>query len=401
MRPTQFHLLWAGQAISALGDAFAFVAVPLLVLDATGSVASMGLVSATGVAAQVATSFFSGAIVDRVDRRRVMILCDLGRALAYGIVPLFWSLGFRSLPLIYLMTAAAGVLGNLFGVANIASLPDIVERDRLHAANSQLAVTQALAYVLGPLLAGVTAAHAGSATALAVDAATFAVSAVSLTALSFGRQHLSSTARADRSPTAGVRFLFRHPLMRPLMILVILLGLSSNVGLSAGIVDLLVFHLKRDLGHGDRAVGVALAIAAVGALLGAGLAPRLRRRFGFGPCFLGGTLLQALGLLSMGLVPTITVAAIGALLWAWGLMLRAIASQAFRQENTPPETLGRAAAAYLALALGSGALGTALVTRLGARWGAAHALTGIGVVVGLIVLSGTLTPVAKGEPRSL
>ena len=399
MQQKQFRLLWAGQAISALGDAFAFVAVPLLVLDATGSVVSMGLVSATGVAAQVATSLVSGAIVDRVDRRRLMILCDLGRTLAYGLVPLCWSLGFHSLPLIFLMTAVAGALGNLFGVANIAALPDIVQRDRLHEANGRLALSQALAYVLGPLLAGVVAAHSGPVAALTIDAATFLVSAASLIFLSFGRGHLAGATRTDRAPTAGVRYLFRHPAMRALMILVVLLGLTSNVGLSAGIVDLLVFHLKRELGAGDRAVGLVLGTAAVGAVLGAGLAPRIRRRFGFGPCFLGGTFLQALGLLSMGAIRAAGFAAFGAFLWAGGLMLRAIASQAFRQEATPPEMLGRAAAAYLTLALSASAVGTALVTRLGSRWGAAHAMTGIGVSVVLIVLLGMLTPAAEREPN--
>ncbi len=193
MQERQFRLLWAGQAVSALGDAFAFVAVPLLVLEATGSVVSMGLVSATGVAAQVATSLFSGALVDCIDRRRLMILCDVGRTLAYGLVPLCWSLGFHSLPLILFMTAVAGALGNLFGVANIAALPDIVDKERLHEANGRLALSQALAYVLGPLLAGVVAAHSGPVAALTIDATTFLVSAASLSFLSFGRGHLAGS----------------------------------------------------------------------------------------------------------------------------------------------------------------------------------------------------------------
>ena len=83
-RGDPFRRVWAGQAISALGDAFAFVAIPLLVLEATGSVARMGLVSATGVAAQMIGGLFSGAIADRVNRRKLMIACDLGRTAARG-----------------------------------------------------------------------------------------------------------------------------------------------------------------------------------------------------------------------------------------------------------------------------------------------------------------------------
>jgi MFS family permease len=389
---SRFRLYWAGQGISSLGDAFAFVAIPLLVLDVTGSVASMGLVSATGVAAQLVAGLFSGALVDRMNRRRLMILCDVGRTLAYGLVPLCWALGVRSLALIFLTTAAGGLLGNLFSVAYVAALPELVGRERLHQANSQMAATQSLAYVLGPLLAGAVAARTGAATALALDAMSFVVSAVTLVVIPFGELPAIG-GHVDRSASAGLRYLFRDPLMRPVTLLIVALGLTSNVGLSAGIVDLLVFHLKRELGQGDRAVGLILGVASVGAVLGAAFAPRVRRRLGFGACFLGGTLVQGLGLLAIAFVPAATVAAIGGLAWAGGLLLRSIASQAIRQELTPAPMLGRAAAAYLALAFGSSALGTTVVTRAGARWGAATTLGGIGAAVLLVVAVGALTRV--------
>lgn len=398
-RAAQFRLYWAGQGISSLGDAFAFVAIPLLVLEMTGSVAAMGLVSATGVGAQVVGGLFSGPLVDRANRRRLMIACDVGRTLAYGMVPLCWALGLRSLALIFVTTAIGGLLGNLFQVAYVAALPDLVGRERLPQANSQMAATQAVAFVLGPLLAGVIAAHTGPATALVLDALSFVVSAASLLAIDFGALPVGG-AHTDRSPSAGLRYLFRDPLMRPMALLIIALGLTSNVGLSAGIVDLLVFHLKRDLGEGDRLVGLILGVASVGAVLGAAFAPRVRRRLGFGAGFLGGTLLQALGLLAIGLVPSAAVVAAGALAWAGGLVLRSVTSQALRQEVTPPEMLGRAAAAYVTLAFSTSALGTTLVTRAGAHWGAARTLTAIGVSVLLVVLAGAWTPVAVRSPPS-
>jgi MFS family permease len=393
LRAARFRLYWAGQGISSLGDAFAFVAIPLLVLDVTGSVASMGLVSAAGVGAQVAAGLFSGAIADRMNRRRLMILCDLGRTLVYGLVPLCWTLGFRSLALIYVTTALGGALGNMFSVAYVAALPDLVGRDRLHEAGSRMAATQSLAFVLGPLMAGMIAARTGPVTALAIDALSFVISAASLVAIAFGALPAAGGAAADRSPAAGLRYLFQQPLMRTMTILIIALGLTANVGLSAGIVDLLVFHLKRDLLLGDRAVGTTLAIAALGAVAGAGGAPALRRRLGFGACFLGGTILQAIGLLVIGLAPLVAAAAGGAFLWSAGLLLRSVSSQALRQEVTPPEMLGRAAAAYVTLAFASSALGTTLVTRAGARWGATPALSGIGVWVLFVVLAGTMTAV--------
>jgi len=393
-----FQLVWAGQGISALGDAFAFVAIPLLVFEATQSVTKMGTVSAIGVGAQVVGGLFSGAVADRVDRRKVMIACDLLRTVAYGLVPLCWGLGLRSMLLIYAVTAIGGLLGNLFGVAYVAALPQIVVGDRLQRANGQMAATQSLAYVVGPLLAGLVAARVGSAAALAIDALSFVLSAATLAVLRFGGVPAAAGAAPDRSPAAGIRYLWRDPLMRPMTALIVALGLTSNVGLAAGIMDLLVFHLKRDLLATSRTVGIVLALASIVAVLGAALAPAARRRLGFGACFLGGTALQAVGLLSIAWWGSVPVTALGGALWAAGLLLRSVSSQALRQQVTPPEMLGRAAAAYVLLAFAASALGTTLVTRAAARWGATAALGAIGASVLLVVVTGAFTPVARRLP---
>src|SRR5437588_11443271 len=77
-RNTNFNIFWSGQTLSALGDAFGILAMPLLVLQATGSVAQMGLVTGTFGVGQLISGVFSGPLIDRVDRRRLMVLCDIG-----------------------------------------------------------------------------------------------------------------------------------------------------------------------------------------------------------------------------------------------------------------------------------------------------------------------------------
>jgi len=145
--------------VSAVGDAFAFVAMPLLVLELSGSVAKMGLVTAIASAAQIFTGFFSGTIVDRIDRRRLMITCDLGRAALY-LAPLVAAhAGHLTLPLIYVVTGAASTLGSVFLVAYTAAIPDLVGRADLRRANSRLQASQALGYVVGPMFAGAAAAR--------------------------------------------------------------------------------------------------------------------------------------------------------------------------------------------------------------------------------------------------
>ena len=94
-RQRDFGIFWAAQTLSVLGDSFALIALPLLVLQATGSVARMGLLTAVGGAAAVAAGVFAGVLVDRVDRRRLLITCDLVRMVLYGLIPLVWLFGPR------------------------------------------------------------------------------------------------------------------------------------------------------------------------------------------------------------------------------------------------------------------------------------------------------------------
>ncbi len=112
-----FRRYWAGQAISAFGDAFAYVAFPLLVLDATGSVAAMGTVSAAAAVTQLLAGIAAGPIVDRSDRRRLMIACDLGRFAVFAVVPVVWWLHGPSLATLRASIVVGSAHGNHVSVA--------------------------------------------------------------------------------------------------------------------------------------------------------------------------------------------------------------------------------------------------------------------------------------------
>lgn len=396
-----FLVYWAGQSISSLGDAFALVAIPLLVLESTGSVAKMGLVSALGVLAQVMASVIAGPLVDSVDRRRLMIGCDVGRALIYTAVPLVWMTRGPSLVVLSAAAFLGGALGNTFTVAYVAAVPSLVGRDRLNEANAKLQGTQALAYVLGPLLAGAVAAHTGAAWALALDAVSFLVSVVSLLLVNFDRPvepDLQQSAPQGR--WAGPRFIWAHPVLRPVLLLMIALGLTGNIGLGAGVTDLFVYRLKHELAMSDRTVGLCLGIAAIGAVLGALGAAKLRRRAGFGACFLGGTAVQAAGLALIGLVPTAAATATGALLWSGGMLVRAIPATSLRQVLTPQPILGRVVATFWALAFSASAVGTTMVTRIAATAGTRVTFLGIGLAVAAVVVTGTFTAARTRHPET-
>ena len=176
-----FNIFWAGQSLSALGDSFALLALPLLVFEATGSVVQMGLVTGTFGVGEIVSGLVSGVIVDRVDRRRLMILCDVLRLVLYGSIPLVWLLAGPQLWLIYVVVGFGAALGMTFQVAFMTALVNLVDRDQLTDANARVSASVSLAFVFGPVLAGILSARIGPVASVMVDALSFGVSALTLT----------------------------------------------------------------------------------------------------------------------------------------------------------------------------------------------------------------------------
>ena len=111
--------------------------MPLLVLQATGSVAQMGLVTGTFGVGQLVSGIFSGPLIDRVDRRRLMVLCDLGRTLLYGSIPLVWLMFGPQMWLIYVVAGLGALLGNTFQVGSITAVANLVKKSQLTEANGR------------------------------------------------------------------------------------------------------------------------------------------------------------------------------------------------------------------------------------------------------------------------
>lgn len=207
-RDRTFGTYWVAQSLSAAGDSFAYLAVPLLVLQATGSVAQMGLLTAAAGAASVAAGIFGGVLVDRYDRRTLMIVADLTRLVLYGLVPLAWLAG-PQVWLLFVVLPICEAAGMVFQVAAVTAVRNLVDRDRLTEANGRLQATYAAAAVLGPLLAGVVSARFGPSTAIAVNAASFALSAAGLWLIRLrpapadGVASVATGAAAGRVPGRG------------------------------------------------------------------------------------------------------------------------------------------------------------------------------------------------------
>lgn len=397
-RNRDFNIFWAGQSLSFVGDAFSIVAIPLLILQVTGSLTQMGVVTALYGVGSLVAGIAAGPIVDRFDRRKLMIRCDVGRAILYGLVPVGWWLLGPQLWLVYAVAVLGSALAMLFGVAYITAVANLVDRDQIVDANSRLQASYAFAFVVGPFLAGIVSARFGSALAIGLVGFAYLASAISLSFVRLRRASAERTPGERGSATeeflAGVRFLFGSPLFRWLTILI-----GALAFVSTGVTDLMIFYLKEDLGQTDGTVGLVFGIASIGTMLSGLLTPRLRRSRGFGFCLIGGFALEGIALILLGFsAATLLIAGIWAIA-GFGSSTRGIVSMTLRQELTPDHLLGRVTAAFWTVFSVPGPLGALALTAFGAWVGAREALLTVGVFVLLVAAIALFTPVRAFAPR--
>ncbi|MEU5808751.1 MFS transporter [Streptomyces sp. NPDC047718] len=404
-RNRDFNVFWLGQALSVLGGSISLLALPLLVLDATGSLVQMGVITVISGVTGIATGTFAGYVVDRTDRRRLMVACDLARAVLLGAVPVIWLTGPR-IWVLYLLTALVTALKTLFDVAYVSSVPNLVPPRDLTTANARLMGAFAVGTLAGPVAAGFITASVGADWALGVDGATFLVSAVSLRWVSFTRYGGDGAAGPATTPSrasgagggrmremfvVGFRFLWAHPLLRPLTVLLTLLTFVTM-----GATDLLIYRIRQDLGQDAATLGYVVAVSGTGVVAAALAAGRLRRTFGFGTCWLGSVALIAVAVAGTGVSRSVPVVAVLAAVFMFGMTLGGVISMTLRQEVTPDRLLGRVTSAFWTVHNASGPVGAAVLTVLAARHGVPAVSVAAGAFCLLIVGAGLLTPLRGG-----
>jgi MFS family permease len=184
LRHRDFRLLFTGQAVSVIGDALLPVALAFAVLDGLdGSAAELGLVLAAQVVPMTFLVLPAGVWADRVSRRRLMLISDLGRAVVQALTAVLLLSGDAQLWQLIVLSALYGAFEAFFRPAAGGLTPALVPADELQQANSLIGLAQNAGHVLGPAIAGALIVILSPGAAMAVDAATFVVSAGFLLAL--------------------------------------------------------------------------------------------------------------------------------------------------------------------------------------------------------------------------
>ena len=398
-RDRNFGIFWAAQTLSAAGDSFAYIAVPLLVLRATGSVAQMGLLTGVAGAASVAAGIGAGVLVDRLDRRLLLIWCDLARMVLYGLIPLAWAFGPR-VWLLYAVLPACEAIGMVFQVTYVTAVRNLVDPDRITEANGLLFASAAAVGVAGPLLAGLVAGLLGPAAAIAFDAASFAVSAAGALAIRLRAEDGPGAGPPRERPwrefLAGARFLWRHPVLRSLTVV-----LSCYIFLTFGLTNVLIYDLRHDLAQSYAVVGVVLAVAAAGTVAGSLVAARLRRKVGFGAAWIVPVALSGVAIACLGVSRAIPVIAVLAAAYLACESVGGICSMSLRQEVTPDHLLGRVTSAFWTIHGAPGPLGAVLLGWAAGRYGVGPVFIAAGTGCLLLAAAALFTPIRLAAPERM
>lgn len=275
-----FTKFWVGQTISNLGSSFTQWAVPLLVFQLTHSALNLGVATAATFLPYLLFGLLIGAWMDRVDRKRAMIVLDAINALVIFSIPLVAQFGHLTVWWIYAVTFIQSTVFIAFSSGEFAAIPSLVGKDDLVRANGRIQATFSAAQVAGPLLAGLLLSLMPLAWVMSVDAASFAVSAVSLALI---RGSFNSSDGEERDPTTilhdvreGLRYVLSHPVLRNISLM---MALINFVGAST-FAQLVLFATER-LDASERQIGVLFAAGSAGIVVTGLLAGRLNKRFGF------------------------------------------------------------------------------------------------------------------------
>ena len=274
-----FRLLWLGQAVSELGSAITYLALPLVAaVTLQASTFQVGVLAALGVLGWVVVSLPAGVLVDRVPAKRLlMVCCDLGRLIVVLAIPALAAANRLTIAHLWMAAALVSVLTVVFEIGYWSLVPEVTPKDQLVGAHSKIAITHGLGQVAGPALAGVLVSALGSAVrVLVLDALSFLVSMITLLAMRTSRAGQALPRRAVLSEMGeGITFVRANPLLRR----IVTFG-SVNALFDSMTLALVVLYLLRELDAAPAVVGLVAAAGAAGGIVGAALAATLSRSLG-------------------------------------------------------------------------------------------------------------------------
>ncbi len=387
-----YLLLWGGQVVSLTGTEITQTAFPLLVWDFTHSAVQVGLVGGLGTLPYLFLSLPAGALIDRWNRKRTMILCDIGRGLNLGSVLLALVLGHLLIAQLYLNALVEGSLFVFFNLAEVACLPHVVAAKQLPAATAQNEATQGITMLLSPLLGGALYSLRQALPFLA-DALSYGVSVLSL--LLIRTEFQQERQRAARPQLLseikeGLLWLWQNPLICYMAFLTGGLNFTS-----AGLIPILLVLVKQAYGS-SILYGVILTMGGIGGIVGALIASPVQKRFRFGSIIISVLWIGALiwPLYAVTSLP-ILLGAVSAVIFLTGPIYNVV-SISYRLALIPDVLQGRVNSVFRLLAFGFQPLGWILTGVLIQTLGVVSTVLILSVCQIVLAVATTFNPHVRG-----
>ena len=388
LKRRDFRTLWLAQAISWSGDHFTFLALMIVLNQATGSAGAIALLMSVMTVPSLLFGMLAGVFVDRWDRKQVMVVSDVIRGVLS--LALIWAATSEHIWMIFPLAFVIASVGVFFGPARGAVMKTILAPDDLLPANILLQVTFRVTLVVGPALAGVVIGVFGPAPAFAFDGITFLVAAALVTTMVVPRlvrsdgESLSGQSAFWRDFREGLSFIGASRTIRGLLMVMTVVSLATGA-----INALFVPLLMNVLNVGATAIGLADSAQGIGMIGGAVIAAAVQR---FRPNWViaGGLLAASIIIIAIGLAPTYLVVIVLSLLVGLAIGPIEATIPALMQRIVPLDKMGRVGGTMntsqsVATLASMGAAG-ALADIVGIRW--IFVIAGaIGIVAGLIAIS--------------
>lgn len=394
LRNVRFRRLWIGQGVSFVGDAVSTVALVILIVEVAGSAVAVGGALVARLLPTLASPV-AGVLADRLDRRAVLVACDLARAvLVLGLV------FARDLATIYVVVFLIGLARTFFNPTVRAAFPSVVGQAQLTRANALISGTFSVSITIGPALGGLLVAAVGLQTAFLLDAASYLVSATFLARIPLPRPERISDEGFARELRGGLDYLAGARIPLALVAGAFLTVLTTDLTVSAE-----VFLARETFGVGDMGYGLLVSVWGGGMVVGSTLVAVLGDRLNLVIIYFSSIFVWALALVGTGLSPTFLLA-LGASAVA-GVSNGAdnVATDTLLQKRVPDAYLGRVfAVRFLGYSAGEAfayPLGGFIMDATGPRVtyllaGAATAVAGLFIVL-LAAVAPTKRPI---EDRS-
>ncbi len=403
VRHPDFVKLWTAETISQFGTQVSLLALPLVAaVILRVPPFEFALLGTFEFLPFILLSLPAGVWVDRLRRRPILILADVGRAIALASIPVAVLFDALTIWQLYVVGFSIGCLTVFFDVAYQSYLPALVEREDLVEGNSKLEISRSAAQIGGPGVAGLLIGLVTAPIAIVVDSVSFLLSALFLLLI---RRPESAPARPTvvggaKGPSMrteiaeGLRYVGGNRYLRSISATTALSNLFGNIALS-----ILLLYLVRDLGFTAELLGITFSLGSIGFLVGAVSANRLAARFGVGPTIVGSAMLFGPALLPIALAPpdlALPFVAAAGFIGGLGGAVYNINQVSFRQAITPERMQGRMNATMRFIVWGTIPLGTMTGGFLGGAIGL-HETIWVGAIASLFAF----IPVALGPVRSM